>query len=135
MWDISNKPLNLKILLDGFQRKLADLIEVFAKSTTFGYINEFVHFDDLVTLSGVPRGSATRRLQSLGSGFSKIENDCRYHPSSACNMVEQNVAFLLFLSWMEIPGTEEHETDTIKDIPNETISGTVADADVEEQVC
>ena len=105
VWDIFNKPLNLKSLLDRFQRKLADLTEVFAESTTFGYIKEFVHFDDLVILSGVKRVCATRRLQSLGFGFSKIERDYKYHPSCVCSMVEQNVAFLVFLSWMEILGT------------------------------
>ena len=54
-WDIFNKPFQIQSVIVGFQSRLSNLVEVFSDATNFGYIDHFVHFDDVIVVSGDSR--------------------------------------------------------------------------------
>ena len=69
-----------------------------------------------------------RRFHNLGDEVKKVNGECKYHPGALCNMIGQNVGFLLYLSWIDLPDnleekaietTEDCETVTLMDIEEE----------------
>ena len=110
-WDIFNKPFQIQSVIVGFQSRLPDLLEVFSDAINFGCIDHFVHFDDVIEVSGVSRSSAMRRYHSLGDEMKRSFGDCKYHPGGQCTMIEQDVGFLLYLTWLDIPNPVEEKNE------------------------
>lgn len=110
---IFNKPFNLKQVLDGLDSRLLDLREAFAEGTTFGLVEGYIHFDDVVAMCELARSSAMRRYHSLEEDAKRELNECKYHPDCQCRMIEQNIGFLLYLSWIESSSKEEEEEGSI----------------------
>lgn len=115
--EIFNKPFILKDVLAGLEGRLSDLLENFSEGTTFGYVDGFIHFDDVISLGEITKGSAMRRYNHLEDEFKRLVNPCKYHPGSDCKMIEQHTGFLLYLSWLS-NGNKEEE-DNVEDLSTE----------------
>ena len=111
--NIFNKPFNLKQVLDGLDSRLLDIREAFAEGTTFGLVEGYIHFDDVVAMCELARSSAMRRYHSMEEDAKRELKDCKYHPDCQCRMIEQNIGFLLYLSWIESSSKEEEEEGSI----------------------
>ena len=114
--EMLNKPFEVKSVIQGFQNRLSDLVEIFSEATNFGYIDHFIHFDDVIAVSGVSKASAMRRYHSLGEDMKRSLAVCKYHPGLQCTMIEQDLGFLLYLTWLDIPEPLEEKTEESKGV-------------------
>ena len=56
----------------------------------------------MITVSGVSKPFAMKRLTNLQDEFKKIVGGCLHHSGENCKMVDQDVGFLLYLTWLEV---------------------------------
>ena len=133
--DMFKKPFHVQSLLTGFQIRLADLTDIFSESTNFGYMGGFIHFDDVLVVSGASRVSGMRRFHSLLDEVKNINGECKYHLGALCNMIEQNVGFLLYLSWLELHDNLEEKAidNTTEDFAAETLMPIEKEGEEEEE--
>ena len=132
--DIFNKPFNVRDLLSGFESVLADLYEDFTEGTNFGFSQGFLHLNDVITVSGISKSSGMRKFSVLHNDLKKVVGDCIHHPVEKCKMIDQDVAFLLYLTWMDVPDKlEEEEKESIQEIEEDSESAAVALMEVEDE--
>ena len=99
--EIFNKPFNIVLIIDGLESTIADLHMEFLEGTAFGQLEGYIHLDDVILLGGIIKSSAIRRHHTLDDEQRRIVKECKYHPGHQCRLVEKNIGFLLYLSWLD----------------------------------
>lgn len=122
-WEMFNKPFQLESILKGFESRIADLLESFSDGTNFGFLDGFIHLNDVIIISNITKSSASRRYQTLGDEHKRLVRECKYHPGQQCKMIQQDIGFLLYLTWTQVSGAEEEEDskDTTLEYEAETL--------------
>ena len=79
-YDIFNKPFEVKYVIVGFESTLEDMIVVFTDGTNFDFVNKFIHFYDVIEVSGATKFIAISRYHSLSDNVKRTLKNCSYHP-------------------------------------------------------
>ncbi len=104
--DMLNVPFSLSELLEGFTEQLSEYKEHYNRCTEHGRNGIFVHLSDIVNTAEAAR--------SLGFYWYRILEDkhkqhggCKQHKKRTCDLISEDVGFLLYLLWSQEKSNEK----------------------------